>query len=147
LQKVFCEFLQFLSGTRGISSVGRASRSQFCPQFLTHFIACDQTRSFRGKIGIFRKFGRNTLAPICSRFEPKVRKKLERWSGLYLTKFSPNGSKIEAFLTFLTRLAGLGVTLDQGAISRIVSAERYLMDYELIAIARALRVKPSTLVD
>jgi hypothetical protein len=45
------------------------------------------------------------------------------------------------------RLAGLGVILDQGAISRVESEERYLMDYELISIARALRVKPSTLID
>jgi len=45
------------------------------------------------------------------------------------------------------RLAGLGVTLDQGAISRVESEERYLMDYELLAIARALRIKPSSLVD
>jgi hypothetical protein len=45
------------------------------------------------------------------------------------------------------RLAALGITLDQGAISRVESEERYLMDYELLAIAKALRVKPSSLVD
>jgi transcriptional regulator with XRE-family HTH domain len=45
------------------------------------------------------------------------------------------------------RLAVLGVTLDQGAISRIEREERYLMDYELIAVAKALRVKPSSLLD
>jgi transcriptional regulator with XRE-family HTH domain len=45
------------------------------------------------------------------------------------------------------RLAALGVTLDQGAISRIESEERYLMDYELLAIAKALRIKPATLVE
>jgi len=45
------------------------------------------------------------------------------------------------------RLAVLGVTLDQGAISRIETEERYLMDYELVAIARALRIKSSSLVD
>ena len=45
------------------------------------------------------------------------------------------------------RLAVLGVTLDQGAISRIEAEERYLMDYELVAIARALRIKTSSLVD
>jgi hypothetical protein len=45
------------------------------------------------------------------------------------------------------RLAGLGVILDQGAISRVESEDRYLMDYELLAIARALRIKPSSLVD
>jgi hypothetical protein len=45
------------------------------------------------------------------------------------------------------RLAALGVTLDQGAISRIESEERYLMDYEFLAIAKALRIKPSFLVD
>jgi len=45
------------------------------------------------------------------------------------------------------RLAALGITLDQGAISRVESEERYLMDYELLAIAKALRIKPSSLVD
>jgi len=45
------------------------------------------------------------------------------------------------------RLAVLGVILDQGAISRVESEDRYLMDYELLAIARALRIKPSSLVD
>jgi len=45
------------------------------------------------------------------------------------------------------RLAALGVILDQGAISRVESEDRYLMDYELLAIARALRIKPSSLVD
>lgn len=45
------------------------------------------------------------------------------------------------------RLAALGVILDQGAISRVESEERYLMDYELLAIAKALRIKPSSLVD
>ena len=45
------------------------------------------------------------------------------------------------------RLAVLGVTLDQGAISRIEAEERYLMDYELVAIARALRIQTSSLVD
>jgi hypothetical protein len=45
------------------------------------------------------------------------------------------------------RLAGLGVIMDQGAISRVESEHRYLMDYELLAIAKALRIKPSSLVD
>ena len=45
------------------------------------------------------------------------------------------------------RLADFGVTLDQGAISRVESEERYLMDYELLAIAKALRIKPSSWVD
>jgi hypothetical protein len=45
------------------------------------------------------------------------------------------------------RLAVLGVTLDQGAISRIEAEARYLMDYELVAIAQALRIKTSSLVD
>lgn len=45
------------------------------------------------------------------------------------------------------RLAVLGIILDQGAISRIETEERYLMDYELVAIARALRIKSSSLVD
>ena len=45
------------------------------------------------------------------------------------------------------RLAALGVTLDQGAISRVEREERYLMDYELICIAKALKIKPSSLID
>jgi transcriptional regulator with XRE-family HTH domain len=45
------------------------------------------------------------------------------------------------------RLAALGISLDQGAISRIESEERYLMDYELLAIAKALRIKAAILVD
>jgi hypothetical protein len=45
------------------------------------------------------------------------------------------------------RLAALGITLDQGAISHIEREERYLMDYGLLAIAKALRIKASSLVD
>jgi transcriptional regulator with XRE-family HTH domain len=45
------------------------------------------------------------------------------------------------------RLAAMGISLDQGAISRIESEDRYLMDYELFAIAKALRIKAATLVD
>lgn len=44
------------------------------------------------------------------------------------------------------RLAAIGVTIDQGAISRIENQTRYLMDYELIAIARALRVDLTNLL-
>jgi len=38
------------------------------------------------------------------------------------------------------RLAAKGIILDQTAISRIESQQRYLMDYELLAIARCLKV-------
>ena len=38
------------------------------------------------------------------------------------------------------RLAARGLTLDQTAISRIENHSRYLMDYELIAVAKALKV-------
>jgi HTH-type transcriptional regulator, cell division transcriptional repressor len=38
------------------------------------------------------------------------------------------------------RLAALDVTLDRSAISRIEAAERYVMDYEAAALARALKV-------
>ena len=38
------------------------------------------------------------------------------------------------------RLAARGVTLDQTAISRIESQARYLMDYEIAAIAKSLKV-------
>jgi len=37
------------------------------------------------------------------------------------------------------RLAARGIALDQTAISRIENRSRYLMDYELIAIAKALK--------
>ncbi len=38
------------------------------------------------------------------------------------------------------RLAARGVSIDQTAISRIENRTRYLMDYEVAAIAKALRV-------
>lgn len=38
------------------------------------------------------------------------------------------------------RLAAKGIILDQTAISRIESQTRYLMDYEIAAIARSLKV-------
>jgi HTH-type transcriptional regulator, cell division transcriptional repressor len=38
------------------------------------------------------------------------------------------------------RLAARGITLDQTAISRIENQTRYLMDYEIAAIAKALKV-------
>lgn len=38
------------------------------------------------------------------------------------------------------RLATKGLILDRSAISRIEKRERYLMDYELVAIAAALRI-------
>jgi transcriptional regulator with XRE-family HTH domain len=38
------------------------------------------------------------------------------------------------------RLAARGISLDQTAISRIENQTRYLMDYEVAAIARALKV-------
>lgn len=38
------------------------------------------------------------------------------------------------------RLAAKGVTLDQTGLSRIENRERYVMDYELIAIAKCLKV-------
>ena len=44
------------------------------------------------------------------------------------------------------RLASKGITLDQTAISRIEKQTRYLMDYELIAIARALNASVASLV-
>ena len=39
------------------------------------------------------------------------------------------------------RLAGQGILLDRSAVSRIESQTRYVMDYEVSAIARALKVK------
>ena len=38
------------------------------------------------------------------------------------------------------RLAARAVTMDQTAISRVENRTRYLMDYELIAIAKSLKV-------
>ncbi len=38
------------------------------------------------------------------------------------------------------RLAARGISLDQTALSRIENRERYVMDYELVAIARCLKV-------
>ena len=43
------------------------------------------------------------------------------------------------------RLATKGLVLDRSAISRIERQERYLMDYELLAICEALRVSVSLL--
>lgn len=44
------------------------------------------------------------------------------------------------------RLASKSITLDQTAISRIEKQTRYLMDYELIAIAKALNASVASLV-
>lgn len=44
------------------------------------------------------------------------------------------------------RLARQGITLDQTAVSRIENETRYVMDYEALAIARALKVSFSWLV-
>jgi hypothetical protein len=38
------------------------------------------------------------------------------------------------------RLAARGIILDQTAISRVENQTRYLMDYEVVAIAKALKV-------
>lgn len=38
------------------------------------------------------------------------------------------------------RLAKRGISLDRSAISRIESQERYVMDYEAIALAKCLKV-------
>ncbi len=38
------------------------------------------------------------------------------------------------------RLAAHGVLLDRSAVSRIESSERYVMDYEAAALAKALKV-------
>lgn len=44
------------------------------------------------------------------------------------------------------RLLTKGLVLDRSAVSRIEKQDRYLMDYELVAIAQALRVKLEDLV-
>ncbi|WP_308366380.1 MULTISPECIES: helix-turn-helix transcriptional regulator [unclassified Microbulbifer] len=38
------------------------------------------------------------------------------------------------------RLAKWGISLDRSAISRIESRERYVMDYEAVALAKCLKV-------
>jgi transcriptional regulator with XRE-family HTH domain len=38
------------------------------------------------------------------------------------------------------RLAARGISVDQTAISRIENQTRYLMDYEIVALAKSLRV-------
>ena len=43
------------------------------------------------------------------------------------------------------KLAARGVLLDRSAISRIESRSRYIMDYEITAIARALKVSVASL--
>jgi len=43
------------------------------------------------------------------------------------------------------RLAARGVIMDQTAVSRIENQTRYLMDYEITAIAKALKVSVATL--
>ncbi len=43
------------------------------------------------------------------------------------------------------RLAAREITIDQTAISRIENQTRYLMDYEVVAIAKALKVSVSYL--
>ena len=43
------------------------------------------------------------------------------------------------------KLAARGITLDQTAISRIESRDRYVMDYEAAAMARCLKVSVSWL--
>ena len=43
------------------------------------------------------------------------------------------------------RLASQGILLDRSAVSRIESQDRYLMDYEIAAIARALKVSVASL--
>lgn len=45
----------------------------------------------------------------------------------------------------VARLAARGIYLDRTALARIENEDRFLRDYEIVAIARALRVPISTL--
>lgn len=45
------------------------------------------------------------------------------------------------------RLAAIGIQMDRSAISRIESQERYLMDYEAVAIAKCLKVPVASLFE
>jgi hypothetical protein len=42
-------------------------------------------------------------------------------------------------------LAAKGILLDRSAISRIETHSRYLMDYEIVAIAKSLKISVSWL--
>ena len=44
------------------------------------------------------------------------------------------------------RLAQKGISLDRSAISRIESRERYVMDYEAVAIAKCLKISIGYLI-
>lgn len=44
------------------------------------------------------------------------------------------------------RLAKMGISLDRSAISRIESHERYVMDFEAVAIAKCLKVSIGYLI-
>jgi len=44
------------------------------------------------------------------------------------------------------RLSKWGISLDRSAISRIESRERYVMDYEAVAIAKCLKVSIGYLI-
>ena len=43
------------------------------------------------------------------------------------------------------RLAAMGIWLDRSAISRIENQERGILDYELMAICKCLKIRPSEL--
>lgn len=43
------------------------------------------------------------------------------------------------------RLARLGVQMNQASLSKLENRQRYIMDYEAAAIAKALRVKVTSL--
>lgn len=43
------------------------------------------------------------------------------------------------------KVAARGIQLDRSAISRIESQDRYVMDYEVVAIAKALKVSVASL--
>lgn len=45
------------------------------------------------------------------------------------------------------RLAARGILLDRSAVSRIENRARYLMDYEIIAIAKSLKVSVAWLFE
>lgn len=45
------------------------------------------------------------------------------------------------------RLAAMGLTIDRTILGRIERQERAVIDYEIIALAKALRVRPITLLE
>jgi hypothetical protein len=60
--------------------------------------------------------------------------------GLAVRFFRMRGKRQMSQRTFSGRLSAKNVTLDQSAIARVECQQRYVLDYELVAMAAALGV-------